>query len=192
VGNHWMNNSYSITKTTAERFALMYRKEFSIPITVIRALNAFGERQKAFPVRKIMPSFIGRALRGEDIQVYGDGSQEMDMVYVGDVAIVLVDALDRLLDKGMDSLDLGEAGRGVGLQVKDIAELVIKHSGSKSKVEYLPMRPGEEVGSRVVAEKPTQINISSKKHRDNNGYLDFEFALKRTIEWYKKYYKQMQ
>jgi nucleoside-diphosphate-sugar epimerase len=98
VGNHWMNNSYSITKTTAERLALMYRKEFSIPITVIRALNAFGERQKAFPVRKIMPSFIGRALRGEDIQVYGDGSQEMDMVYVGDVAMVLVDALERLFD----------------------------------------------------------------------------------------------
>ena len=46
VGNHWMNNSYSITKTTAERFALMYNKEHGTKIAVVRGLNAYGPRQK--------------------------------------------------------------------------------------------------------------------------------------------------
>src|SRR5690606_5412820 len=47
VGNYWMNNSYSITKDTAERFAWMFNRELKTEISVVRALNAFGPYQKA-------------------------------------------------------------------------------------------------------------------------------------------------
>lgn len=162
----------------------MYAKEHGVKVNVVRALNAFGERQKYYPVRKMMPSFITRALKGQDIEVYGDGLQVMDFVYVKDVAKVLLSALqiagvDPLKDivPGLQSNtgNIFEAGTGGGLSVKEWAEKVIKLSGSSSQIKHLDMRPGEPVGSSVVAEKPFDF-----------PYTNVDEALTRTIEWYRK------
>ena len=93
VGNHFMNNTYSITKTTVERFALMFNKEHGTKIAIVRGLNAFGPRQKHKPIRKITPNFITRALRGEPIKIFGTGESVMDMIYVKDLARILVEAV---------------------------------------------------------------------------------------------------
>lgn len=169
VGNYWMNNSYSITKTTAERFVDMYVKEHGVKANTVRALNAYGERQKPRPVRKIIASFITRALANEPIQVYGDGMQKMDMIYVKDVAKILVDTLLVSTSYG----NLYEAGTGIGYTVKEIAETIIRLSGSKSQIEYLPMRAGEPPHSEVIAQNPVQFN-----------YTTLEDGLTKTIEWY--------
>jgi UDP-glucose 4-epimerase len=58
VGNHFMNNTYAITKSASERFALMYNREHGTKISVVRALNAYGPYQKHEPVRKMIPNFI--------------------------------------------------------------------------------------------------------------------------------------
>lgn len=148
VGNHWMNNSYSITKTAAERFALMANKEWGTRIAVVRALNAYGPRQKAHPVRKIIPNFVLPALAGETITIYGDGSQVMDMVYVADVADVLVRAL---VENHGNYAAPFEAGTGRPTTVTEIAELVVKIVG-KGSIEHVQMRPGEPEGSVVVGD----------------------------------------
>ena len=63
VGNHWMNNPYSITKTMIERFIDMYNNDRGTTVNIVRAMNAYGPRQRAVPpwgdskVRKITPSF---------------------------------------------------------------------------------------------------------------------------------------
>lgn len=168
VGNHWENNSYSISKTTAERLALMYARERGTKVNVVRALNAIGTRQKAYPVRKILASFITRALNNEDIEIYGDGEQLMDLVYVKDVAKVLEKALHWTYGS------LLEAGTGVGLSVNYIAHKVVEVSGSKSKITHLPMRPGETPGSQVVAEHPFDVD-----------YKSFEEVLPEIVEWYR-------
>lgn len=170
VGNHWMNNSYSITKTTAERFALMYNHEHKVKANVVRALNAFGERQKWYPIRKMMPNFIIRALTNADISIYGDGEQKMDFVYVKDVGEVLTSAL---FDKSYGNVY--EAGTGIGPTVNWWAEKVIELSRSKSKLVHLPMRPGEIPGSSVVSANPYP-----------HQYMEVEKALKRTIDWYRE------
>lgn len=174
VGNHWMNNSYSITKTTAERFTLMYVKEHMVKANVVRALNAFGERQAWHPVRKMMPFFITQALQNKNIEVYGDGSQVMDFVYAKDVATVLYQAL--LQAKNGNTGNIWEAGSGIEVTVKEWAEKVIEFSGSKSKVVHLPMRPGETPGSRVISENPYPIK-----------YHDLDERLQEVINWYKRY-----
>ena len=56
VGNYWMNNPYAITKNAAERTAMVFNKNFGSRIAVVRGLNAYGERQKTTPVRKIVPN----------------------------------------------------------------------------------------------------------------------------------------
>lgn len=151
VGNHWMNNSYSITKTTAERFAFMFNKERGTKIAVVRGLNAYGEGQKDKPVKKIMPNFIIPALEDREIEVYGDGEQVMDMIYVKDLADILVRAVTE--DHGVYD-KVFEAGTGVKTTVNDIANEVIKVVG-KGKIKHLPMRPGEPENSVVVGDPET-------------------------------------
>lgn len=175
VGNHWMNNSYSITKTTAERFAFMYNKEHGTKIAVVRGLNAYGPRQKHHPVRKIMPNFILPALKNEPITIYGEGDQVMDMIYVADLAEILVRAL--LNDhKTYDSVI--DAGTGRETTVKQIAEEVIRQVG-KGSMNFVPMRPGEPEHSKVVA------NVDTLKPLGELKLKTLEEGIAETIEYYK-------
>lgn len=176
VGNHWMANSYAITKTTAERFAEMYAREHGVAVNVVRGLNAFGERQKAEPVKKIIPQFVTKAIKGENLTVYGDGEQLMDMVYVKDLAKVLLDVLKKTSDPTHPFHQGGavyDGGTGIGLKVKDIAQKCIDFSNSSSTIDYVPMRPGESDKAVVVAERPYSIE-----------YTPFDTALRETIHWY--------
>ena len=160
VGNHWMNNPYSITKTMIERFVDMYNKEHGTRVNIVRAMNAYGPRQRPVPpwgdskVRKITPSFVCRALENMDIEVYGDGKQISDMCWVGDVAHALVVATEKA---NMDIVfpEAVEVGPKHNKTVGEIAHLIIQLTGSNSKVVNLPMRPGEIPGATVSADVNT-------------------------------------
>jgi len=179
IGNHWMNNPYSISKTTAERFALMYNKERGAKIAVVRGLNAYGPRQKYKPVRKITPNFILPALKNKDILIYGNGNQRMDMIYVGDMAEILVRALK--IDHNHYDNYIFEAGTGKAPTVNEIAENIIRLCGSKSKLSHTNMRPGEEKNSTVIA------NSETLKPLDFNNFVSLEEGLNKTIPWYRKW-----
>lgn len=178
VGNYWMQNSYSITKTTAERFAYMFNKEHGTKISVVRALNAYGPRQKAAPVRKIIPNFVLPCLKGEPITVYGDGEQVMDMIHVRDVAEVMVRALFH--DHGVYDRHF-DAGTGRETTVNDIAEAVIKAVG-KGSIKHVPMRPGEPEHSKVVGD-PDSLEPLFGKVPDLRKLED---ELPEVVEYYKK------
>lgn len=153
VGNHWMKNTYSISKTAAENYAIMYAREFGTPVNVVRALNACGPRQKWGKINKITPTFINKVLDKEPISVYGgkDHCSVMDMIYVGDIANVLVDVLERtgLKSNELEPGQVFQAGTGIGLTVWDIAQKVVdvcKAKGyevSEEPIIEVPMRAGE-------------------------------------------------
>ena len=181
VGNYWMNNPYSITKTTAERFALMANKEWGTHIAVVRALNAYGPRQKWEPVRKLMPNLVRSALAGEPFTVYGNGEQIMDMIYVSDVAEVLVAAL--LHDHGVYE-EAFEAGSGKATTVLDVVREVYKQVGTKEFseiIDFRPMRPGEDEDAVVLAD----TDLLRKLDIDPHGFVDLSHGVKRTIDWYR-------
>lgn len=187
VGNYWMGNPYSISKTTAERFAWMFNREKGTRIAVVRALNAYGPRQKAAPVRKIVPNFVLPAIRGEPIYVYGDGRQVMDMIYVADVADIMVRAL--LADHGCYSFDpqqFGDnkvrfdAGTGRRTTVLEIAQQIIALVG-RGSIEHLPMRPGEPEGSVVLGDPET---LRPLYDGELPKLLTLEEGLAKTIQYY--------
>jgi UDP-glucose 4-epimerase len=159
VGNFWMNNTYSISKNTVERFADMLNRFRGSTITSVRALNAYGPRQLAAApfgpskVRKVMPSFICRALSGEPIEIYGDGEQIMDMIYVRDVARILVRALEVTESQG--ALPTPEAGTGRRTTVNEIAEVVRQVAGTGVDIVHIPMRAGEDERSVVLGDPST-------------------------------------
>jgi len=160
VGNHWMDNTYSISKTMIERFVRMFNKERGTRINVVRAMNAYGPRQEAAPpygaakVRKITPAFICRALSGQPVEVYGDGHQVSDMVWVGDVAAALVLAMEKAAD-GVVFKQAVEVGPADHTTVNQVAETIIEMTGGASSIVNLPMRPGEIAGAKVTADTGT-------------------------------------
>lgn len=182
VGNYFETNNYSNSKYTQERECLKYAKYCGVRANVVRALNAIGARQKVKHTGKILPTFITRALMGQDLTVYGgkDSCSVMDLIYAGDVAKVLLNVLEGTAD---GSIKPGEndlqAGTGIEPTVWDIANKVIefvKESGvdTQSKVVEVPMRSGETPNSRVVAAKMYPME-----------YRDVDEVIKEAIEWYK-------
>jgi UDP-glucose 4-epimerase len=178
VGNWWMNNTYSISKNTVERFCEMFRVERGARVSVMRALNAYGPGQSvAAPfgtskVRKIMPAFICRALTNQPIEVYGDGSQIMDMVYVADVARDLVDALEETFLFG-GAAEVLESGTGRDTTVLDIATAVFAALDIPGDIRHLPMRPGEPEHSVVKADDPF-----------GDTYTSLEEGVAETVDWF--------
>lgn len=187
VGNHWMNNTYSITKTMIERFIDMFNYNRGTYINIVRAMNAYGPRQvPASPyggakVRKITPSFVCRALLGHDIEIYGDGEQVSDMIYVTDVAIALVNSMEAATLE--NRLPVVEIGPKINRTVNYVAETIIELSNSTSEIIHLPMRPGELPGAKVVA------NYESLDYVDMcvDDLVPLEKGMLETINYFKEY-----
>lgn len=191
VGNHWMQNPYSITKTTAERFAHMYNQERGAQISIVRALNAYGPGQKTAPVRKIIPTFIQQALKGGPIEIYGDGTQVMDLIYVEDLADILVRALGKPAAWG----EVYSAGTGRPTTVNEIAEAVWGACGQPlplgGVLRHLPMRPGEPPQSVVVGDPQTLSPLFLKGPQRLTSLTPLDFlplaeGLQRTVAYYRE------
>jgi UDP-glucose 4-epimerase len=169
TGHKGQPNPYAITKACTEDLLLARGDR----VNVVRAFHAYGPAQKAFPphgrstVRKIIPSFVCRALSGMPIEINGDGNQVVDMIHVDEVARILVDALDGPHGQTY------EAGTGVGMTVNDVAADVIAACGSRSQIVHLPKRQGEPEGAVVVADKP----LSDKP---------WPYGLDETIDYYRQ------
>ncbi|MDR7605629.1 MAG: NAD-dependent epimerase/dehydratase family protein [Armatimonadota bacterium] len=178
VGNDW-DNPYTITKQAAVRFGLMYDREFGIPVTVVRAMNGYGPRQKADGTKKLVPTLICAALRGEPLPVYGDGEQEVDLVYVEDVAEILGRAA-----LAPDPIH-GEvqAATGQAMRVNEVAECIRQLVNPAVPIVHLPMRRGEPPRSRTVGSPAEAARYF--------GYVPatpLEEGLRRTVEWYRSRY----
>lgn len=186
VGNHWMNNTYSITKSTMERFIKMTNKELGTKINIVRPTNCFGPRQASFPpygpskVKKITPAFINAAIRNEPLGIYGDGQQISDMIFVEDVAKVLATAMEHAVDGKIYDTAF-EVGYGEPITVNEVAKTVIKVADSSSVLEHSPMRPGEDEHGVVIADPSTLAPLGISKE----DFVPFEEALQRTVDWFK-------
>lgn len=188
VGNHWMNNTYSITKTMIERFIGMFNANRGTRVNIVRAMNAYGPGQSvAAPygdakVRKITPSFVCRALLGHDIEVYGDGAQISDMVWVGDVARALVTATEKAAQGDVFPKAV-EVGPDVNSTVMEVATLINDLCGNLSNIVTLPMRPGEIPGAVVKA------NVKTLKYVDMipESLMPLPAGMSSTVRYYRDY-----
>ena len=191
VGNWWMANTYAISKNSVERFCEMFRKERKTRVSVVRAMNAYGPRQSAVPpygsskVRKIMPSLICRALSDEPLEIYGDGEQVMDMIYVADVASVLVKTLETTNEIGAIATTV-EAGSGRETTVNQITaivaaevEKIVKHP---IEIVHVPMRPGEHERAIVLGKPETLSAIGM----DAADFVSLEEGVPQTVDYFRR------
>jgi UDP-glucose 4-epimerase len=139
------NNVYQSTKRCAQDLSYAWNANFGVPVSHVRAFNAFGAGQKHYGVQKIIPTFALRAWRNLPIPVWGDGEQTVDLVHSADLGRMLAAAL-RFGDR-----QVFDGGTGQALTVNQVAQLVLEITGSTAGIEYLPMRKGETRSADLVA-----------------------------------------
>jgi len=129
-----IRSCYDEGKRCAETLFFDYHRQNHLDIRVVRIFNTYGPRMMADDGR-VVSNFIVQALRGEDLTIYGDGTQTRSFCYVSD----LVDGFVRFMDDGSGfpgPLNLGNPGEFTMLE---LAEKVIAMTGSRSKITHLPL-----------------------------------------------------
>jgi UDP-glucose 4-epimerase len=178
--NDW-NNPYMISKHAATRFCQMYHEYHGLRTTVVRGLNAYGPGQHWGKVRKVVPTFIIQALHNEPLKLYGDGRQIVDLIYVDDLAEIMV-RVEQCEVWG----EVLDGGTGVPMTVRDLARAIIEVTGSDSAIEYLPMRKGEPQQAVALAD-PTLARQLLDFYPTRNLYD----GLWETVEWYRQHWEEM-
>ena len=140
---------YAITKLDGEYYLNMFRSIGKINTAAVRFFNVFGPRQDPKGAyAAAVPIFIEKAVRGEDITVYGDGTQTRDFIYVKDIVGALTFAAEHPEVTGVFN-----AGYGGQITIEDLAAKIIAAAGSSSHVLHAPERPGDVKHSRACADK---------------------------------------
>ncbi len=123
---------YDEAKRFAEAMTTAYRRCHGLDTKIVRIFNTYGPRMRVRDGRAV-PNFIAQALRGEDLTVYGDGTQTRSFCYVSD----LVDGILRLMrSDANDPVNLGSPDE---MTVSGIAEQIIRLTGSSSRIVHEPL-----------------------------------------------------
>ena len=165
---------YDEGKRCAESLYFDYHRQYNLDIKVVRIFNTYGPRMLPNDGR-VVSNFIVQALKGEDITMYGTGSQTRSFCYVDD----LIEGFVRMMatEKGVTGpINLGNPGEFTMLE---LAEKVIQLTGSKSKLVFMPLPTDDP--------KQRQPDITLAK--ENLGWqpkVNLEDGLKETIAYFRK------
>jgi dTDP-glucose 4,6-dehydratase len=123
---------YDEAKRFAEAMTMAYHRYHGVDTKIVRIFNTYGPRMRVNDGRAV-PAFMSQALRNEDVTVFGDGSQTRSFTYITD----LVDGIIRLmLSKENDPVNIGNPRE---MTIQEIAETIIKMTGSTSRIVYRPL-----------------------------------------------------
>ena len=153
--------SYACSKAIDEFLALAYWREKGLPVVIARMFNIVGPRQTG-AYGMVLPSFIGQALSGEAITVYGDGEQTRSFTWVGDA----VDALIKLAHCPRAVGEIFNIGSQNETSINDLAALVKKITESKSEIVHIPYDEAYEQGFEDLMRRVPDTS----KLRDFIGY----------------------
>lgn len=168
-----IRSCYDEGKRMAETLFFDYHRQHDVDIKVIRIFNTYGPRMNPQDGR-VVSNFIVQALKGEDITIYGDGTQTRSFCYVDD----LIEGMVRMMDSRdgfTGPVNLGNPGE---FTMKQLAELVLSATGSKSKVVY------RELPSDDPTQRKPVIDLAMKE-LGWKPTIKLEDGLKRTIEYFK-------
>lgn len=131
---------YAASKLAAEQYALAWQHSYGLPTLAFRFFNVFGPRQApGHAYAAVVPAFLAAALRGEPLVVHGDGLQSRDFTYVGTLADVIVDAVNRRVSH-VQPVNLAFGTRTNLLDVIALIEEIVGHGVD---VEHVETRTGD-------------------------------------------------
>ena len=163
---------YDEAKRFAESMAMAYNRTHGIDVRIVRIFNTYGERMRRNDGRAV-PNFITQSLAGQDVTVYGDGSQTRSIQHVSDL-VAGIRALMR-----SDVTTPVNIGNPVEMTLRQLAGKIIELAGSGSRIVYRPL-PEDDPKIRLpdISKALTLLNWEPKVGPDE--------GLGRTIEWFRK------
>jgi UDP-glucuronate decarboxylase len=170
-----IRSCYDEGKRCAETLFFDYHRQHGVDIKVVRIFNTYGPRMHPNDGR-VVSNFIVQALRGEDLTIYGEGAQTRSFCYVDD----LIEGFVRLMASPKDitgPINIGNPGE---FTIRELAELVLKMVGGKSKLVMLPL-PQDDPKQR----KP-DITLA----QDKLGWtpkVNLEVGLEKTIHYFREF-----
>jgi UDP-glucuronate decarboxylase len=165
---------YDEGKRCAETLFFDYQRQHNLDIKVVRIFNTYGPRMHPNDGR-VVSNFIVQAIRGEDVTIYGTGAQTRSFCYVDD----LVDGMVRMMDSERDFHGPVNLGNPVEFTMLELAENVLRLTGSKSRLVHKPLPPDD----------PRQRMPDIKMARSRLGWeptVGLEDGLKETIAYFEK------
>ena len=173
-----IRSCYDEGKRVAETLFFDYKRSSNVDIRIVRIFNTYGPRM-AIRDGRVVSNFIVQALKGEDITIYGDGSQTRSFCYVDDLVNGIIKITEQ--DKHTGPFNLGNDGE---FTIKELAEKVIELTGSKSKIINEPL-PENDPKVRRPDLTFTKANI------DWSPGVPLEDGLKNTIAYFQSALKNL-
>lgn len=158
VNPNGVRSCYDEGKRMAETLFFDYHRQHGVDIKVVRIFNTYGPRMRPDDGR-VVSNFIMQALKGKDITIYGNGKQTRSFCYVDD----LIDGMLRMMDSRKEFMGPVNLGNPEEFTMLELAKMVIKLTGSGSKLVYQPLpqddpaqrRPVIDLAERELGWKPT-------------------------------------
>jgi UDP-glucose 4-epimerase len=171
--------SYACSKAIDEFLAIAYWKEKKVPTVIARLFNTVGPRQTG-RYGMVIPNFVRQALKGEEITVYGDGSQSRCFSHVSDV----VGALIRLIESRKAVGEVYNIGSDREVTVLELAERVKSLTGSDSKIVFVPYDQAYEEGFEDMLRRVPDL---SKIHNliDYQPTFELDEILESVIDYHR-------
>jgi len=180
VESYWGNvnpigvrSCYDEGKRCAESLFVNYERQNGVRIKIIRIFNTYGPRMHPQDGR-VVSNFIVQALKGEDITIFGDGKQTRSFQYVDD----LVEGMIRMMGSRDDFEGPVNIGNPNEFTMLDLAQEVLKITGSRSKLKFLPL-PADDPTQR----KP-DITLAKKELDNWEPKIQLAEGLKKTIDYF--------
>jgi UDP-glucose 4-epimerase len=169
--------SYACSKAMDEFMAIAYWKEKKVPTVIARLFNTVGPRQTG-RYGMVIPNFVRQALKGEDITVYGDGSQSRCFTHVSDV----VGALMRLIESQKAVGEVYNIGSDKEVTILELAKRVKSLTGSDSRIVFMPYDQAYEEGFEDMLRRVPDL---SKIHKliDYRPTFDLNEILGSVIDY---------
>lgn len=169
-----IRSCYDEGKRAAETLCMDYHRQNGVRVKIIRIFNTYGPRMNPYDGR-VVSNFIVQALKGEDITIYGDGTQTRSFQYIDDLIEGMVRMMNGTPDDFTGPVNIGNPGEFTMLE---LAEKVISIIGSKSKIVYKPL-PFDDPKKR----RPN-IELAKEKLNGWEPKIHLEEGLKKTIKYF--------
>ena len=170
---------YDEGKRVAETLMMDYHRQNEVDIRIVRIFNTYGPRM-ALNDGRVMSNFITQALRGQPLTIYGDGNHTRSFCYVSDMVKGMIAMMEQ--DEFIGPTNLGNPQE---LSIAELAESIIKTTGSKAGMEYQPLPPDDPV------RRCPDISLA-KAQLNWQPEIDFKTGLSQTIEYFKNKLEAMQ
>ncbi|WP_346883830.1 dTDP-glucose 4,6-dehydratase [uncultured Algibacter sp.] len=177
------NSPYSASKASSDFIVRSYYHTFGMNVVTTNCSNNYGPKQHD---EKLIPTIIRKALKGEDIPIYGDGKNIRDWLYVKDHCI----GIDMVFNNGIsgETYNIGGKNERDNLYIANticniLDKIVPKNTSYKNQITYVKDRPGHDYRYAIDASKIE--NDLQWKAKEN-----FETGIKKTIDWYINKYQE--